>query len=308
MEVRPRISVLMAAYNCESYVAEAVRSVLAQSLSDFEFIIVDDGSTDGTTKILQEFAELDPRIQLLRQSNRGLTKSLNSGLAQCRGEFVARMDADDICRPERFRLQLDFLESNPACVAVGGAVVRCFPDDRPGELVPVSSEHCVIEQRLLHGEGIAICHPTLFARLKVINALGGYREQFQTAQDLDLYLRLAEVGLLSNVDDVVLEYRRHETAVGSSRPIRQYRDVRRILKDAYRRRGRAFSRDVVRHWRAGAASNHFQATARGLDSRAPKETLREAAKGLFCFGERRFLRLAAASVKRMIVARVPQKG
>ena len=115
----PLISVLMCVHNGERYVTEAIESILAQTLPHFEFIIVDDASTDGTPAILEGFLSKDPRIQLFRlDENLGLTRALNFGLEKCAGKYIARIDADDRSLPERLQRQFDFLEQNPDHVAV----------------------------------------------------------------------------------------------------------------------------------------------------------------------------------------------
>src|ERR1700730_9938332 len=118
-EKLPRISVLMPVFNNDRYIVEAVESILNQTVTDFEFVIVDDGSTDQTGTILAGYESRDPRIRGIRQKNGGIVSALNSGMAFCRGEYIARMDSDDISEPNRFSLQMDYLDNNPDCV-VGG--------------------------------------------------------------------------------------------------------------------------------------------------------------------------------------------
>src|SRR6185369_3616134 len=117
----------MPVYNTERYLAAALKSVLAQSFTDFEFIILDDGSTDSSVHIVREFAENDDRIRFFPLEHRGYVSVLRRGLNHCRGEFVARMDSDDISMPERFEKQLQYLRANPDCVAVGTRVVLIDP-------------------------------------------------------------------------------------------------------------------------------------------------------------------------------------
>ena len=114
----------MPVYNAAHYVAGAVESILGQTFREFEFVIVDDGSIDGSTQILKRFAERDSRIRLIRRENRGLVASLNEGIEAARGEFIARMDADDIALPERLARQLESLRCNHDVVAVGTQVQR----------------------------------------------------------------------------------------------------------------------------------------------------------------------------------------
>src|SRR5436305_1519215 len=120
---RPAISVLMPVFNARRYVAEAIRSIQRQSFDQFQFIIVDDGSTDGSSNIIQSLARTDTRIRVIAGPNRGIVKALNNGLDFCDGEFIARMDADDLATPDRFQKQLAYLKGHDDCVAVGSRVL-----------------------------------------------------------------------------------------------------------------------------------------------------------------------------------------
>src|SRR5438045_8388133 len=116
-----KVSVLMSVYNGQEFLCEAIESVSTQSYRDFEFLIIDDGSTDGTPEILRKYAAADERIRVHRHENRGRAESLNVGIELARGEYIARMDADDVALPERLRQQLEFLEGHPDVGLLGGA-------------------------------------------------------------------------------------------------------------------------------------------------------------------------------------------
>src|SRR5207237_10277673 len=115
----PRVSVLLPVWNGEAFLEQAMESILRQTLSSFELIVIDDGSTDRSAAIAEEFASRDPRMRVLRRPHEGLSAALNAGIAAARGEYVARMDADDISAPDRLRKQVAYLDAHPACVAVG---------------------------------------------------------------------------------------------------------------------------------------------------------------------------------------------
>jgi len=213
----PVVSVVMAVHNGEKYLAEAVESILNQTFTDLEFLIIDDGSTDGSAAILSTYARQDGRIRLVPQTNQGLTKSLNTGIQLARGEFVARFDADDISRPQRFERQLRALRLDPSLVAVG-CVVELITDEglclgTHGN--PVS--HDEIRKRLLLGDGSALTHPAVMIRKSALSAVGGYDETFPTVQDLDLFLRLSEVGRVTNLPDKLLLWRQHESSINRTR-------------------------------------------------------------------------------------------
>jgi glycosyltransferase involved in cell wall biosynthesis len=233
----PTVSCILAVYNARRYVREAAESILQQTYRDFELILLDDGSTDGSAEILDELAARDPRVRLVRRPNKGLTPTLNEGLALAGGPFVARMDADDVSLPERFEKQVAFLESRPDVVCVGSQIETMDPYgsrlDRP--LHPLT--HGQIDADLLKGIGWSIVHPAAMMRTLAVRRVGGYREQFSTSQDLDLWLRLAEVGQLANLPDVLLRYRQHFESVASTKAQTQWRLKTTIVSDAYERRG-----------------------------------------------------------------------
>lgn len=195
----------MPVHNGEDYLEEAIVSVLNQTLNDFEFIIVNDGSTDTTTEILNAYSSRDERIIVLQESRIGLPRALNLGLRYSSGELVARMDADDRSHPERFRYQVAYLETRRDIAILGtqirhidssGAVVFCprFPT-RPQSVARRMRIHDVV------------AHPSVMFRRSAILALGGYRS-FPQTQDLDLWLRALDSGLqISNLSRALLDYR-----------------------------------------------------------------------------------------------------
>jgi glycosyltransferase involved in cell wall biosynthesis len=235
----PLISVCMPVYNAEQYVAEAVESILGQTLGDFEFLILDDGSTDGTRPILEGYAARDRRIRLTSRANRGLVATLNELIDQARGEFLARMDADDIALPERFRRQVDYLRAHPECSVVGCRVRVIDPDGDPLCDWFTERPHEEIDGLLLQEEplGPVICHPSILMRRDAVLAAGKYRD-FPVGEEIDLYLRLAESSRLAILPEVLLEYRQHLENF-THRPLQKVlrHDCRRaIVQDARRRR------------------------------------------------------------------------
>jgi len=230
----PATSVVMSVFNASQYLSAAVESILAQSLSDFEFIIIDDGSSDSSLSILRKYESGDSRIRVISQQNAGLTKALNIGISQSRGEFVARMDADDIAMPNRLVLQTDYLKKHPECVAVGSHILLADPD---GDLLmeeEVPHTHEAIVAKLQSGVG-AVPHPTALIRSDALRSVGGYRESFTYAQDLDLWLRLAEVGRLANLPQALLQYRLHPNSITSRQRTRQIESAERAVREAYQR-------------------------------------------------------------------------
>ncbi|HZW32449.1 MAG TPA: glycosyltransferase [Isosphaeraceae bacterium] len=235
----PLISVCLPVYNARRYVAQAVESILGQTLGDFEFLILDDGSTDGSRPILEGYAARDPRIRLTSRANRGLVATLNELIDQARGEFLARMDADDIALPDRFRRQVDYLRAHPECSVVGCRARLIDPDGDPLCDWFTERPHEEIDTLLLREDavGSVICHPSVLMRRDAVLAAGKYRD-FAVGEELDLFLRLAESSRLAILPDVLLEYRQHPESF-THRPLQRTvrPDCRRaIVADARRRR------------------------------------------------------------------------
>ena len=227
----PTISVVMSVHNAERYLHKAIESILTQSFADFEFIIIDDGSSDGSPAILREYAAKNERIRPILHENRGLTKALNEGLALARGEFVARMDADDISLPQRFERQAFYLKQHPDCVLLGSEVLLVDPEGWPicrrGHLL----SHQQIDEQLLRGDGGGLTHPAVMIRTRTLREIGGYNEAMTTAQDLDLFLHLAEVGQIANLPDVLLKWRQHPASVNHTRYL-TWREMKKIALSA----------------------------------------------------------------------------
>jgi glycosyltransferase involved in cell wall biosynthesis len=246
----PAISVIMSVYNAGRYLREAVESVLAQTFTDFEFLIVDDGSTDGSPRLLQEYERRDPRIRLTVRGNKGLTRTLNEALAVARGEFIARMDCDDVALPERFEAQREFLLSHPDVVCAGSywqlvdAAGRLLTTIRP------PTEDAEMQRLLLRGHS-PICHPAAMFRRDAAARVGGYDETFTTAQDVDLWLRLGEVGKLSNVPRVLLKFRLHQSSVSETKRVQQRSMSRLACERAWARRGIEGRFEAEEPWRPG---------------------------------------------------------
>ena len=233
----PALSVLLPTFQAERHVAEALRSVLTQTHRDLEVVVVDDGSTDGTLAVLRSFAAGDARVRVITGPHRGLTPTLNIGLGLCRARHVARMDADDVCEPDRFLRQLAFLQENSEVVCLGTRVTVTDGEGHPVDTSDQPLGHAAIDAALLQGVGWTIVHPTAVYDVDVVKRLGGYREQFPVSQDLDLWLRLAEVGMLANLPAPLLRFRVHPTSVGATRNDEQWRAKPLIVGEAYDRRG-----------------------------------------------------------------------
>lgn len=233
----PAVSVIIPVYNSERFLDEAIASVLNQSFRDFECIVVDDGSTDGSGPMLDRFAAADSRIRLIRRPNTGYAVALNEMLAAVRAPLIARMDGDDIAEPARFAAQTAYMAANPECVAVGSRVLLIDEDGAPIRDMATATTHEEIDAAHMRGEGGAIIHPAAMIRTDAMRRIGGYRVERNPAEDLDLFLRLAEIGRLANLPERLLRYRIHLGSVGHTRRARQIAGTRASIEDARRRRG-----------------------------------------------------------------------
>ena len=244
----PTVSALMPVYNAEPYLAEAVESILGQTFADFEFLVVNDGSTDRSGAILERYAARDRRIRLTSRPNTGYTVALNQLLDLASGEFVARMDADDVALPQRLERQVDYLRAHRDVVCVGSAVQfidgagRFLRNAHPG------MDHEAIQQRALAGD-CPLNHPSIMMRRAAVQAVGGYHPEFEPAEDLDLWLRLGEVGRLTNLPEVLMKYRQHARSFSEQHQRLQLERSAAAVLEACRRRGIP-PRDVaVSPWR-----------------------------------------------------------
>lgn len=238
-DLQPAVSVLMPVYNAERYLREAVQSVLSQDLVNIELIAVNDGSKDGSLEILESFARRDSRMRVISRPNTGLSIALNEALAASRATLIARMDADDVCLPNRLSTQVAYLEAHPECVCVGSKVLWIDPLGRPIRRYPDVTSHEEIERFHFEHRHSALIHPSIMMRRATLEAVGPYRRDMEPAEDLDLFLRLAEVGRVANIEQVLLKYRMHDASVSRSRIREQVRKCGIVVSEARARRGMA---------------------------------------------------------------------
>lgn len=227
----------MPVYNAGDYLSASVESILNQTFDDFELIIINDGSTDSSEKNLHHFQSKDSRVRLISRENRGLIATLNEGLNYAQGQYIARMDADDIALPERFSKQVFFLNNHPDYVALGSKVLLIDPDNLPICPFSTQTDHDDIDQAHLAGKGGAICHPALMVRRYALEQVGGYRKTMKHAEDLDLFLRLAEIGKLANLPDILMHYRMHPQSIGHQKRTEQRKSADKAVQEACQRRG-----------------------------------------------------------------------
>jgi glycosyltransferase involved in cell wall biosynthesis len=235
----------MPVYNSAAYLAQAVESILAQDYRDFEFVIVDDGSTDASPQILGKYAAADARVRVVTRPNTGIVGALNDGLKAARAPLVARMDADDISMAARFGKQVEHMRKNPGCVAVGSKILLIDADGWPICEMCQQRTHKEIDEVNLRAGGAAINHPSVMYRREAVLKVGGYRQEMIYAEDLDLWLRLAEVGELYNLPEVLVHYRMHAQSISHARAIEQRHKWCRAVADARKRRGAPSPLDLL---------------------------------------------------------------
>lgn len=215
-EHRPQVSVIMPVFNGEKYLNEAVDSILDQRFRDFEFIIINDGSVDNTSKILDSYS--DGRIRLIERENRGFAHSLNEGIQLAKGRYIARMDADDVALENRLQLQYEFMESYPGVDILGG---QADIIDEYGRLIgemrkPVSWPN--ISQYIKYA--CPLCHPTYFVRKHVYDIIKGYRN-IPPVEDYDFLFRALEEGcVMRNLPEKILKYRKTNNSMTANNFLR----------------------------------------------------------------------------------------
>lgn len=230
----PRVTVVMAVYNAEPFLREAVESVLGQTYDDFELIAVEDSSSDHSLEILQSFG--DPRLRIVRHdSNQGVAMSRNDALVAARGEFVAIMDADDVCAPTRLERQVAFLDANPAVGLVGCAVY--YNIDASGAVLYKSclpEDNETIQRTLV--ERWCFLHPSIMFRKVYYETAGGYRKTLEPAEDHDFILRILQHCQAHNLPEPLVSYRLNPTgmSVVGHQYINELGDV--VMQLAKRRR------------------------------------------------------------------------
>ncbi len=202
------VSVIMPIYNCERFIQQAIESILAQTLTDFELILINDASTDQTAEIALSYT--DQRIRYVEnERNLGVSASLNRGIEQARSDLIARMDGDDISQPERLMIQYRFLQDHIQVGAAGSAVEIIDEDNRPLRIWRFPSDPVLCQWQMIFTNPMA--HPSVMMRKSLVQAVGGYRS-FK-AEDIDLWERLSQVSQLTNLPQVLLKLRKHPTSI-----------------------------------------------------------------------------------------------
>lgn len=237
---QPTVSILIPAHNAERFIEETLVSVLAQTFTDFECLVINDGSTDRTAEIVERFLA-DRRLRLINLAKVGLCTALNRDLELCRASLVARMDADDVMLPERLAVQVAFMESKPE---IAGCSSDIWLMNETG--VNIRELRCpftsvdAIERHLRAGGHLIYTHASVMYRRENVLELGGYRSEYFPAEDVDLFVRMLEMGKpIMNLPTALIKVRVHPDSVSSTSAIRQFRKNKLIFRNlAARRRGK----------------------------------------------------------------------
>lgn len=234
---RVNISVLMPVYNAEKYLKTSVESILNQTFGDFEFIVVDDGSTDGSWKILEDYKRKDKRIIALRNRyNLGTSKTLNRGLAVARGKYLVRMDADDWSYPDRLQRQYDYMEKHPEVGISGGTIEVCDKnlDTVYRRKYPLTNK----DARKIIFCYSPFAHPATIWNTELMKRAGGYNENIPLSQDCELYFKIGKFAKFGNLKKTLLKLRTHSGSSSVSKDTLQeqyaiYARVKAIMEYGY---------------------------------------------------------------------------
>ncbi|WP_304304683.1 glycosyltransferase [Pseudacidovorax intermedius] len=257
----PKVSVLIPAYNAEKYIRESLQSILFQSFKDLEIILVNDGSVDRTFELASDLAASDARLKVYSVPNSGIVNALNQGLRHCSGEYIARMDADDIAHPDRLKLQYEFMADNPHCAALGSWYEQ-FGEKSGIKKYPRSNIGC---QAMLFFEP-CFGHPSVMMKRSALARLGEkpYNIDFEYAEDYALWCSLARIGSLGNSAAPLLRYRTHPNQIASRKAEQQQSAHLAIAVKKWKEYGVHMSPDSLRQiiWGRGISYSLITTTFR----------------------------------------------
>jgi len=233
MEI-PKISVIMSVFNGEEYLEESIKSILNQTFKDFEFIIVNDGSTNRTEEILEKYQSKDPRIKIIvNEENIGLTKSLNKAIDISRGKYIARQDADDISLPQRLEKQVEFLETHNEIKVLGtfGYKIDKDGDILAEQTLPISLEQ--IKKTLIKTN--PFIHSSVMMEKEIIDRVGKYNEKFRTSQDYELWFRILRIAKGYNLPLFLVKKRYHKDMISLKKDKEELKNTSFFRKQAMKK-------------------------------------------------------------------------
>ena len=233
----PTISVILPVRNGARFLDLAIRSVLRQTWTDFELLVIDNGSTDASNAIARQHACDDPRVNIIHFSEPGQALAMNEGLRRARGAFIARMDADDVAEPARFERQMRILVADPDIAVLGtygwmiGEAGTVISQSRVGP-----TTRAEFESLKRQGDLPFLLHPSVIYRRDVVTTLGGYRQEYAPSEDVDLWSRVADEHIVLTLPETLLHYRVHASSLSTSRFLEQMAKVRWAQRNMQLRR------------------------------------------------------------------------
>ena len=241
---KPLISILLPIYNAEAFLEKTLSSLTSQTFTNFELIAINDGSTDGSLKIIEEIAKTDPRIFIYNQPNSGLIETLNRGLKLANCELIARADADDIYHPERLELQYRRMNERPEIVLLGARTVKIDSKGRTlyQEFQPTIKSDILDD--LAGGFGV-IPHPVAMYRKSAVIQAGGYSPKAKYCEDVDLWTRLSEIGEIANLSEHLVYYRVHSESICSLHWKEQRENIKKIATKWQKSRNKEVSENSI---------------------------------------------------------------
>lgn len=219
------ISVVMAVYNDAKYLAEAIESILNQTYKDFEFIIVNDGSTDNSLDVINDYAQKDDRIKVIDLGeNQGFCTALNRGIEIAQYEWIARMDSDDISVPDRFEKQMAFLADNPDIIVLGTYISHI---NAQGDILSVNAvgptTRAEMQERIQKAHPVYVMHGTVLMKREIVEKVGGYNVTFVAGEDIELFARMVKHGTILAMPEALYLYRIHGSSMSMTRMFKQKR-------------------------------------------------------------------------------------
>jgi glycosyltransferase involved in cell wall biosynthesis len=235
-EEKPAISVLMPAYNTEKYIATAIESILNQTFSNFELIIIDDCSKDKTWEIIKEYEKRDERLRSYKNDqNLKISKTLNKAISLAKGKYLVRMDADDWSYPDRLHKQFLFMEMNENIVISGSSIDICTE-----ELVEKNKRNYHLNDKVIRSKIFRyspFCHPSIICKKDAMLYIGGYDVNLYDAEDYDMYFRIGKLGEFANLSEILLKLRTSPSSVSQRNARRQEKLTLQIRKKAVKEYG-----------------------------------------------------------------------
>ena len=247
-------------HNTGRFLAATIEGIQSQTFADWELVAVDDGSTDDSAAVLKRYADRDPRIRFVSRANRGIVQTRNELLAMARGRYLAVNDSDDISLPNRLADQVRYLDEHPDVVVIGGWFDLIDAAGRRLTTLRPPADDAGIQRDLLAGH-CSITHSCGLMRRAAVDRVGGYWTECTFSHDLDLWLRLGEVGRLANLERAVVQFRLHGSSVSENKRLEQRAFARRACEEAWRRRGIEGHFEAEAPWRPGKDRRSRQAFA-----------------------------------------------